>query len=81
MEFFQNMTTKFQTQYSIQNCNEIYLNLKRISKGIKEVQTENLKEIEIFAEEELALKQKLIRNNKYKFQHNFQFLFIKKTEN
>ncbi len=73
------MTSKFQTQFSIQNCNEIYLNLKRISKGLKE-NNDSLKEVELFSENELQMKQKLIRNNKYKFQHNFQYLFLKKTD-
>ena len=73
------MTSKFQTQYSIQNCNEIYMHLKRISKGMKEI-NESLKDFEVFNESEMNLKQKLIRNNKFKFQHNFQFLFLKKTE-
>jgi len=77
------MTSKFQTQISIQNCTEIFLHLKRLSKGFKEKEAtmEQIKSIEVFSENELPLKQKSIRNNKYKFQHNFQFLFLKKTEN
>ena len=75
------MTSKFQTQISIQNSNEILMHLKRLSKAMKEkeISVEQIKALEIFAENELPAKQKSIRNNKYKFQHNFQFLFLQKS--
>lgn len=83
IEFFQNMTSKFQTQASIQNCQEIFLQLKRLGKGVKEKEApaEQIATSEIFSAAELPLKQKLIRNNKYKYHHLFQFLFLAKTEN
>lgn len=71
------MTTKYQTQYSLQNSNEIFMNLKRISKHDEIKNVEDLKNIEIFDENENNMKKKLIRNNRYKFHHNFQFLFLK----
>ena len=67
------MTTKFHTQNSLKNCYEICLHLKRIYSG-GNAELEEVKNIEIFDEEQKNMKKKLIRNGKYKLQNNLQCL-------